>query len=154
MIWAGRSEMIETYALGIELAGLAVFLVGWFWLLIRAFRRHVGWGIASLVPPVPLVFGVMHWRKGMIPISLILLGSFIVSFPPLYSLLVPIDLGPRERMVEGERHLTLTGWDRTDYALLGSKRDVVLLQMANPDVSDETLKHLKGLHSLRELDLR
>ena len=77
----------------------------------------------------------------------------ITGFPPLYRLMVPIDLGPRETVVDGQRHITLTGWDRKDYALLGSKHDVAVLQMANPDVTDQTLEHLKGMNRLEELDL-
>ena len=56
-------------------------------------------------------------------------------------------------MVEGELHLTLTGWDRRDYSLIARKPEVVVLQMANPDVDDATLRHLTGLTRLRELDL-
>ena len=37
--------------------------------------------------------------------------------------------------------------------MLGSKRDVVVLQMANPDVTDQTLEPLKGMSALKELDL-
>jgi hypothetical protein len=68
-------------------------------------------------------------------------------------LLVPIDLGPREKIVDGQRHITLTGWDRNDYTFLGSKHDVTVLQMANPDVTDQTLELLKGMNNLKELDL-
>ena len=73
--------------------------------------------------------------------------------PPLYVRLIPIDLGPRERLVGGEVHLTLTGWDRGDYSVLTRKPDAVILQMANPDVTDATLSYVKGMSRLRELDL-
>ena len=123
---------MDEYALYINLAGLAVILVGLLGLVFRAFR---------------------HWRKGLLPLGLIGLGIVITGFPPLYRLVVPIDLGPRETIVDGQRHITLTGWDRKDYALLGSKHDVAVLQMANPDVTDQTLEHLKGMNRLEELDL-
>jgi hypothetical protein len=123
---------MDQYALYINLAGLAVILVGLLGLVFRAFR---------------------HWRKGIVPLGLIGLGLVITGFPPLYRLAVPIDLGPRESIVGGQRHITLTGWDRKDYALLGSKRDVAVLQMANPDVTDLTLEHIKGMNRLEELDL-
>jgi Ran GTPase-activating protein (RanGAP) involved in mRNA processing and transport len=55
--------------------------------------------------------------------------------------------------VEGQRHITLTGWDRKDYGFLGSKQDVVVLQMANPDVTDQTLEQLRKMDRLQELDL-
>ncbi len=34
----------------------------------------------------------------------------------------------------------MNGWDRQDYGVLNGLKDVVVLQMANPDVSDETLR--------------
>jgi hypothetical protein len=123
---------MDEYALYINLAGLAVILVGLLGLVVRASR---------------------HWRKGLLPLGLIGLGVVITGFPPLYRLAVPIDLGPRESIVGGQRHITLTGWDRKDYALLGSKHDVAVLQMANPDVTDLTLEHLKGMNRLEEIDL-
>jgi hypothetical protein len=123
---------MENYALYINLAGLAVIAIGCVALLVRAFR---------------------HWRKGLAPLALIGLGVVITGFPPAYRLLVPIDLGPRERVVEGRRVITLTGWDRKDYGFLGSKRDVAVLQMANPDVTDQTLQRLAGMEQLQDLDL-
>ncbi len=123
---------MDNYAHYIYLAGLAVIAVGLLGLIVRAFR---------------------HWRKGLGPLALIGLGLAITAFPPTYQLLVPIDLGPRERIVGGERHLTLTGWDRKDYAFLRSKPDVAVLQMANPDVTDQTLELIKGMDKLKDLDL-
>jgi hypothetical protein len=124
--------MMDNYALYINLTGLAVIVAGCLGLVFRSFR---------------------HWRKGLFPLTLICLGIVITGFPPAYRSLVPIDLGPRDTLVNGQRHITLTGWDRKDYALLGSKRDVAVLQMANPDVTDQTLSNLKGLRLLAELDL-
>jgi hypothetical protein len=123
---------MDSYALYINLAGLAVVAVGCLGLVIRAFR---------------------HWRKGLAPLMLIGIGLIVTGFPPAYRLLVPIDLGPRERIVNGQRHLTLTGWDRDDYTFLGSKHDVAVLQMANPNVTDRTLELLKGMEILKDLDL-
>lgn len=123
---------MDSYALYINLAGLAVIAVGCLGLIVRGFR---------------------HWRKGLAPMMLIGLGLMITGFPPAYRLLVPIDLGPRERIVDGQRHITLTGWDRNDYTFLGSKQDVAVLQMANPDVTDRTLELLKGMNALKDLDL-
>jgi hypothetical protein len=123
---------MENYALYLNLAGLAVVAVGCFMLVIRFFR---------------------HRHKGLLPLSVIGLGLVIGGFPPVYRLLVPIDLGPRDKLVDGQRHITLTGWDRKDYGFLRSRRDVVVLQMANPDVTDDTLDNLKGMTALKELDL-
>jgi hypothetical protein len=136
------------------LAGLALLFVGWVALLVTAFRVRVGWGVGVLVfPPAALVFVSKHPKQSRIPVGLLLLGALLAAGPPLYDLLRPIDLGPRERVVGGETHLTLTGWDRKDYSVLGRKPEVVVLQMANPDVTDETLAYLKGMSRLRELDL-
>lgn len=123
---------MDNYAHYIYLAGLVVIATGCLGLIVRAFR---------------------HWRKGLGPLALIALGLVITAFPPTYQLLVPIDLGPRERIVDGQRHITLTGWDRKDYSFLESKRDITVLQIANPDVTDRTLELLKGMNTLRELDI-
>ena len=46
-------------------------------------------------------------------------------------------------MVDGQQHLTLTGSDRKDYSVLKLKQDVAVLQMANPDVTDQSLESLR-----------
>jgi hypothetical protein len=61
--------------------------------------------------------------------------------------------GGREKQVQDELHITLTGVSAADYALLRNKPNVVVLQMANPAVNDETLLYLRGMDRLRELDL-
>ncbi|QEH35880.1 hypothetical protein OJF2_44370 [Aquisphaera giovannonii] len=126
------TTMMDNYAIYFNLSGLALVLVGCIGLVSRAFR---------------------NWRKGLAPLGLIALGLALIAFPAIFRLVVPIDLGPRERIVDGRRHITLTGWDRTDYGWLGSKRDVAVLQMANPDVTDETLQGLRGMDRLTELDI-
>jgi hypothetical protein len=123
---------MDTYALYINLAGLAIATIGCLGLIARAFR---------------------HWHRGLVPMMLIGIGLIVTGFPPAYRLLVPIGLGPREKIVDGQRHLTLTGWDRADYSFLGSKHDVAVLQMANPDVTDQTLELLRGMDNLKDLDL-
>jgi hypothetical protein len=76
------------------------------------------------------------------------------AFPPIYSRLHPVDLFVRVRFVDGEKHVTFTGWDREDYASIFRQHpDIVVLQMANPDVTDETLTSVGKLASLKELDL-
>jgi hypothetical protein len=56
-------------------------------------------------------------------------------------------------MVGNERHITLTGWDRSDYSILRNANDAAVVQMANMDVTDEALYHLVGMKKLKELDL-
>jgi hypothetical protein len=100
-----------------------------------------------------LVFAARHPRRAAAPLILVALSVLVAAAPALYILTVPLDLGPREKLVDGQRHLTLTGWDRKDYSLLKLKPDVVVLQMANPDVTDQALESLKDLRTLQELDL-
>ncbi len=147
-------EWMEGRAFYMQLGGLAVATMAWIWLLVRAFRRHRRWGLGSLVlPPVGLVFAGRHPRKGAAPLILFLLSILVAAVPALYTLFVPLDLGPLENIVDGQRHLTLTGWDRKDYSILKRKPDVVVLQMANPDVTDKSLESLHEMQALQELDL-
>jgi hypothetical protein len=147
-------EWMEGRAFYMQLGGLAVAAVAWIWLLVRAFRQHRRWGLGSLVvPPVGLVFAGRHPRKGAAPLILFLLSILVAAMPALYTLFVPLDLGPLENVVDGQRHLTLTGWDRKDYSILKLKPDVVVLQMANPDVTDKSLESLQEMKALQELDL-
>lgn len=55
--------------------------------------------------------------------------------------------------MDGELHITLTGWEQNNYDVLRARPKTVVLQMANADVSDATLEHLRELPLLRELDL-
>jgi hypothetical protein len=147
-------EWMEGKAFYLQFGGLAVATVAWIWLLVRAFRQHQRWGLGSLVlPPVGLVFAGRHLRKGAAPLLLLLLSILVAALPALYTLYVPLDLGPVEKIVDGQRHLTLTGWDRKDYSILKFKPDVVVLQMANPDVTDISLEPLQEMKALEELDL-
>jgi hypothetical protein len=145
---------MERASIYLFLGGLALAAIGLLWFLVAAFRTKWWWGLGViLLPPLSLFFLTRHGRKVEIPLVLMLLGGAVAAVPPAYSLVVPIDLGPRERIVDGELHLTLTGWDRKDYSVLKAKPKAVVLQMANPDVTDATLKHLGGMDGLRELDL-
>jgi hypothetical protein len=136
------------------LGGLAVALLGFLTLVVVAFRVRWWWGVSSFVfPPMAFVFAFQYFKKSWIPLATIFLGLAVASFPPLYTRLMPVDLGPREKIVEGETHVTLTGWDRKDYSFLRRKPEIVVLQMANPDVNDATLDDLKEMTRLRELDL-
>ncbi len=147
-------DWMVSRAFYMQLGGLAIALLAWVWLIVRAFRTRRGWGFASLaVPPVGLVFAARHPRKGIAPLGVVLLSLLIAATPALYTLFVTLDLKPRDKLVDGQRHLTLTGWDRTDYSFLKLNPDVVVLQMANPDVTDQTLEALRGMKELQELDL-
>jgi hypothetical protein len=147
-------EWMEGRAFYMQSGGLALAALAWIWLLLRAFRQHRRWGLGSLVlPPVGLIFAGRYPRRGTAPIVLFVLSLLIAVTPALYTLYVPLDLGEREKLVDGQRHLTLTGWDRKNYSILKLRPDVVVLQMANADVTDESLKPLQQMKALQELDL-
>jgi hypothetical protein len=137
-----------------SLAGLTLLLIGWIWLVRVAWRQRRAWGLGVLIlPPAGLLFAVAHWPAARRPFLLGLVGLVAAATPPVLNRLLPVDLGPRDVLVEGERHLTLTGWDRKDYGVLRQRPDTVVLQMSNPDVTDDTLALVAGLAALRELDL-
>ena len=94
-----------------------------------------------------------NFRKLVLPIGILLLGLVLIVGPGIISRLMIVDLGPRETLVDGQRHVSLTGWDGESYDLLSAKSDVVVLQMANADVDDATLDFLAGMKQLQELDL-
>ena len=145
---------MEERAFYLQFGGLLVAAIAWTWLLVVRFRQHRRWGLASLVlPPVGLGFAARYPRKGGVLLMLVMVSVLVAAVPALYTLYVPLDLGPVEKLVDGQRHLTLTGWDRKDYSVLELKQDVVVLQMANPDVTDQSLDSLKEMKALRELDL-
>ncbi|MBX3419119.1 MAG: hypothetical protein KF851_16055 [Pirellulaceae bacterium] len=114
--------------------GCILMLIAGAWMLVVVARRR--------------------WRGMLLPLAVGLVGvAAIVSPAILARAVLDVDLGPREKIVDGEMHLTLTGWDRESYEVLKLRPDTVVLQMANPDVTDETLEYLLGMSKLRELDL-
>jgi len=60
------------------LAGLVAF-ASFVWLLVVAFKTHVGWGLAVLfLPLAPIVFAIKHWQASKKPF-LLNLGSSVAS---------------------------------------------------------------------------
>ena len=150
--------MSEVVGVGLLFGGLLLLLVGLLWLIAQAYRSRGIFLAALLVlttPVGPLLYGLIHFSKSLKPLIVILAGLLIGAAPFAFShgLELLMGLGERERLIAGERHLALTGWDRPDYSILSSRVDVVVLEMANPDVDDETLKLLLPLTKLRELTL-
>jgi hypothetical protein len=154
--------MSENIAFYLLVLGLALLLIGYLALTIAAFRYKKPWGFAVMIPPAApfsgLVFLLRHARRAIGPLLLLLAGALFVAAPYGLNALSPylIDLGPHEQTVDGQLHITLTGWDRKpdEYAVVMRTRpDAVVLQMANPDVTDATLKPITNLSRLQELDL-
>jgi hypothetical protein len=147
---------LEQYSLYVLLFGIVVTAIAALWMIVRAFRVHWAWGVGLLLfPPSVLLFIPLHFRKAWAPLLLFLVAGAALAAPyglNYYYQLHP-NLGPREKIVDGEVHVTLTGWNGTDYSVLQTHPDIVVLQIANADVNDATLDHLKGMQKLRELDL-
>jgi hypothetical protein len=132
--------MSEQIGAVLVFAGLLASTVGLFWVLGR--------GLA-------VVLGPRQARQLLVPLALLGGGLVVGAVPFAYQhvYLRIVGLGARERMLDGERALNLTGWDRDGYAILAEKPDVAILEMGNPDVTDETLELLVGLPKLKELTL-
>ncbi len=145
---------IEGRAYYMQLGGITLAALAWIWLLVRAFRENRKWGIGSLVfPPLGFIFAARVPRRGAIPLGTFLVCLLVAGVPAIYTLTVPPDTSAHDRVVGGEEHLTLTAADPKTAPDLKQKQDVAVLQMANPDVNDQTLESLKGMKLLRELDL-
>ena len=145
---------MESRAYYMQLGGLLLAAVAWIWLVSRAFRERRGWGLGSLLfPPVGFVFAHRHPKRGAIPLALCVVCLLVAAMPAIYTLTVPPDVSARERTINGETHLTLTGSDPKTAPDLKQKQDLAVLQMANPDVNDQSLESIRGMTRLRELDL-
>lgn len=145
--------MSEQVGSTLIISGIMLLAVGQIWLIIRGFRTSIAWGLINWSGLGLFSFPFFHWRMARVPLAVFLAGFLLAGSPLIVTHLQGVDLGPLDRDVNGERHLTLTGWDRSDYGVIVSRADTVVLQMANPDVTDATLSVLKGLSRLREIDL-
>jgi len=147
----------EIIGLGLLVLSSLLLFTGLFWLIRMAWRQRTSIGLLTTLtfPIGPLVFGLRHYQKCLRPLLLVTSGLILGAVPFTYDRLHEslVGLGERERIIAGERHLVLTGWDRPDYEILKSRQDVVVLEMANPNVTDVTLKLLLPLTKLKELTL-
>jgi hypothetical protein len=150
-----KDLLVEEYLFYVVIAGAALIVLSVLWLVVAAFRQHILWGLACLVAIGMPFFLWRHWPRARGPVGLLLFGAVVLVAPFAINRVQQyfIDFGPREKMVDGELHITLTGWDRTDYSMLRARPTTVVLQMANPDVTDATLDYLADMPQLRELDL-
>jgi hypothetical protein len=147
--------MLEAYGLYFLIAGFLVCALGYAWLLVRAFRDRILWGIALLVPPLALFYVARHFKRARKPLLVILFGILLFATPYGLSYYAQhfVKLGPHERRVDGELRITLTGLKDFDYTTLRDRRDAAVLQMANVDVDDRTLEYLNGMDQLHALDV-
>lgn len=152
-----RWAMWEQVGLVLLIAGGILSLAGSVMLIVAAFRTRWTWGLGVLTVIGAPFFLIRHWQRGRLSLAIGLTGIVLSALPIASSLIYGRfhSFGPHETIVDGERHVTLTGWSypAERYALLASRPDTVVLQMANKDVTDETLKYVSQLKNLRELDL-
>ena len=149
--------MLEQYAFYILAAAAALGLIGFFWLVVRAFQVRKLWGFGVLfIFPLGILFLMRHGRRAIGPMLVLILAGLTAAAPFGLSYyerhFVPDQ--PFEQKVDGENRLTLTGLKDFDYSTLQGRKDLVVLQMANPDVDDRTLGYLAGMDRLRRLDVR
>lgn len=148
--------MSETVGAAVLITGVLLSSIAWIWLLVLAFRTRLWWGLVTFFfAPMMLVFALAFWSKTR-RASILLIAGLIVSAIPFGVNAVQdriVGLGKFESQVNGEWHVTVTGWDRKDYAALKTRPEVVVLQMANTDVTDRTLELIRDFRDLRELDL-
>jgi len=132
--------MSEQVGVVLIFAGLLAATIGLCWLLGR--------GLAVL-------FGRRQVRQLLVPLVLLGVGLVLgaAPFAAQRAYLALVGLGERERVVDGERALVLTGWDREGYEILLARPDTAILEIGNADVTDATLGLLLELPQLRELTL-
>lgn len=56
-----------------------------FWLITRAFSKHIGWGLGVVLPPVAIVFGMRHWATERKPFLFYLFAILLASAAALYA---------------------------------------------------------------------
>ena len=106
-------EWVESKAYFLQVGALPIAGFAWIWLITRAFREGRAWGWSSLFfPPAGLAFAGRSPRRVVAPLILLALAILAATVPAIYVLCVQLDLGPRDKSVNGQRHVTLTGWDR------------------------------------------
>lgn len=68
------------------IAGLLAAVAAWLWLIVRASREGVGWGLGALVfPPVGLVFALRHAQRAVGPLVLFIAGLLTAAGPAFHA---------------------------------------------------------------------
>ena len=148
--------MLELYGFNVLVGGGLLALAAFVWLAVRAFRVSRLWGFGvSAFPPLALAFIVLHTKRSRGPLLLFGVACLILAVPYAASYYERhyIPLAPYEQIVDGERRVTLTQLTNFDYAAYRWPADLGVVQMANGDVTDATLEHLRALPKLRYLDV-
>jgi hypothetical protein len=140
-------------ALWFFIPALILGVFAYLWLIVKAFGVNAWWGIVVLLfAPAALVFLALNWKAGRAPVALFLVACVIFAGGFVAGQFA-VAHDPRVTIVNGEKHLTLTHAKGDALSVIKKHRDVVVLQMAEAELSEETVEHLRGLPELRELDL-
>jgi hypothetical protein len=148
--------MLESYGFYVLACGGLLALAAFIRLSVRAFRVSRLWGVGLLVfPLLVLPFIFRNYARVRAPAWLLGVAGLLIAAPYAASYYERnfVPLAPYEQLVDGERRVTLTGMTNFDYAAYRWRSDLGLVQMANADVTDATLEHLRGLSQLRSLDV-
>ncbi len=71
-------SQMSAAGIGMLFLGLALMFVGWFWLVVVAFKTHVMWGIALLVFRIAAVaFLFVNWADAKVPFAIATVGVFL-----------------------------------------------------------------------------
>jgi hypothetical protein len=147
----------EQFGFAILVAGIVLAVIGYLWLLGRAFRTSTGWGIAAFVLPVigPLAFLAKQYVRAKSPFTIVLLGLVLVFLP----LVLNAAFGEKQaqhalqRTTGGLSEFTATNAVNPDYEAILANPGLEILQSARPDFTDEVAERLRGLIKLKTLDL-
>ncbi|HVK14002.1 MAG TPA: leucine-rich repeat domain-containing protein [Gemmataceae bacterium] len=149
--------MSESAGFAILVGGVVVIVLGFLWLVRKAFGTSKLWGFGSLlILPVAVVYAIAYRRRALGPVLVMLLGGAVMASSIVIN---RVYQPPKEAVTEdkgGESRGTLTGASETDVvAYLKAHRNAAVLQMANrADVTDTVLiEHVGGMPNLGELDL-
>ena len=134
--------------------GLVFVAIAYYWLAARAVQASKWWRIGYL-PPLALLYLVGLWRQVLGPLLLMFVGAAIAVTPYVmtHHVMPHLRQFPWEKTVNGELHVTLTGLADFNYETLKDRKNIAVLQMANADVSDQTLDNLRGMETIYEIDL-
>src|SRR5262245_10483722 len=137
------------------LGGAVIVLLGHLLFVIAGFRQSTGWGFAVLcLPPLGgLALLFKHFRRALIPLLVMLIGGALVGAAYAPALMGEPKKDPIVRVEKGDVQLTVTAAENFDYATIADYPHLSMLQMANPEVTDATLQHLRGMNKLKNLDV-
>src|SRR5689334_14034966 len=101
---------MELYYAYVIAAGAIIAVAGFVGLIIAAFRTHALWGFVTLFVVGTPFFVLFKCAQARRPAWIMVTGVAVGAAPYAVNYVQQhfIDLGERDKIVDGERHLTLT----------------------------------------------